>query len=955
MKRLIFSLTTVAAMFAGCQKPELEAPVQTDLSFVASVEAFDTQTKTSLASENQIVWSSEDRVAIFSGRAIADEYQLADGCEGLSSGSFDWVARDNTVNYDINAGSVSPCNVAYYPYSHGMILSGDVQDDGEKLFTIENVVLPEVQIYAENSLGTGAFPMVAVTKNMADHLLKFKNLCGVLKLQFQGTQSVKSIKIEGLSGEKLSGAATVTAYADNLKPAIKMSSDALAEVTLDCGDGVQLSTAEATDFYIVLPPVSFENGFNVTITDINDAVMTLTARTANTVLRSSILTMPVITFPTVGAENPGDEEDELILSYVSMSPTSLKLYAGYKAQLKATFISKDATDQTVVWSSSDVSVATVDQTGLVQAVSEGIATIYATLGGMSGTCSVTVKPPVAAMIDYVDEYGVNHGKGVAIGMAVWAPVNCGYHETDYQWGKLYQWGRKYGQGHPGKNYDLSGSLIYSNSDATTPNLLKGVVSEEEGNNESNANVFYYGSNDWASSPNQYLWNSGTESSPLKAEADPCPEGWRVPTLTELLELCQNYSAWTTNDKAQPGYWFCGASSYTDDVPQVFFPAAAYRDYYYGRAYYRGREGYYWTSTKLGALYGYGNCPEHYVAYQWFDSGGVYHYLYPDHISIANGHSVRCVQDLNSGMDLEIPVLGVTLNSISLKLHEGYSAQLEAKVRPTNATNKSVLWSSSDATVATVDQAGLVTAVSLGTAEIYAQAGDVVATCSVEVKGKYNYIDEEGIDHGPGLEIGDVVWAPVNCGYHQTDYPWGKLYQWGRKYGQGYDGDATTPELLKCTVSLQEGQSANNKNVFYIDSYDWLNTSNDILWNSGTDESPKKTEYDPCPSGWRVPTYIELNGLFQNSSGYADQDGQQGYWFTGASLCSGEDAQVFFPAAGHRPSYPFGNASLRGNSCRYWSSKLNGDGSAYHFNFYCGTAYMDHVNRANGLSVRCVQE
>ena len=174
MKKLIFSLTTVAAMFAGCQKPELEAPVQTDLSFVASVEAFDTQTKTSLASENQIVWSSEDRVAIFSGRAIADEYQLADGCEGLSSGSFDWVARDNTVNDDINAGSVSPCNVAYYPYSHGMILSGDMQDDGEKLFTIENVVLPEVQIYAENSLGTGAFPMVAVTKNMADHLLKFK-------------------------------------------------------------------------------------------------------------------------------------------------------------------------------------------------------------------------------------------------------------------------------------------------------------------------------------------------------------------------------------------------------------------------------------------------------------------------------------------------------------------------------------------------------------------------------------------------------------------------------------------------------------------------------------------------------------------------------------------------------------------------------------------------------------
>lgn len=29
---------------------------------------------------------------------------------------------------------------------------------------------------------------------------------------------------------------------------------------------------------------------------------------------------------------------------------------------------------------------------------------------------------------------------------------------------------------------------------------------------------------------------------------------------------------------------------------------------------------------------------------------------------------------------------------------------------------------------------------------------------------------------------------MNCGYHKDDYKYGKLYQWGRKYGQGYDGE-----------------------------------------------------------------------------------------------------------------------------------------------------------------------
>lgn len=65
----------------------------------------------------------------------------------------------------------------------------------------------------------------------------------------------------------------------------------------------------------------------------------------------------------------------------------------------------------------------------------------------SGT--ITINNELANGIDYINEYGVNHGKGIIIGDIVWAPVNCGYHATDYKYGKLYQWGRKYGQGYDG--------------------------------------------------------------------------------------------------------------------------------------------------------------------------------------------------------------------------------------------------------------------------------------------------------------------------------------------------------------------------------------------------------------------------------------------------------------------------------------------------------------------------
>ena len=78
-----------------------------------------------------------------------------------------------------------------------------------------------------------------------------------------------------------------------------------------------------------------------------------------------------------------------------------------------------------------------------------------------------------------------------------------------------------------------------------------------------------------------------------------------------------------------------------------------------------------------------------------------------------------------------PVESIQLNAETLSLKPGESALLTASVLPENASNKTVLWTSSNPLVATVSD-GDVVALSVGTTTITAKAGDETATCVVTV-------------------------------------------------------------------------------------------------------------------------------------------------------------------------------------------------------------------------------
>ena len=84
----------------------------------------------------------------------------------------------------------------------------------------------------------------------------------------------------------------------------------------------------------------------------------------------------------------------------------------------------------------------------------------------------------------------------------------------------------------------------------------------------------------------------------------------------------------------------------------------------------------------------------------------------------------------------VQVTDVELDITQKALNVGDTFTLTATVKPDNATDKSVTWSSSNTSVATVDENGVVTAVTEGTATITATASNgVEASCTVTVKQK----------------------------------------------------------------------------------------------------------------------------------------------------------------------------------------------------------------------------
>ncbi len=273
MKKGIFLPSLIGLLALSCTVQEIETqnhpyePAPEDDVFYASL-APESETKVHVDRINEQVktlWDEKDQISIFNKNTVNQQYEFM-GNTGDNAGYFKRVSEEAVA-----AGNGSYV-CAVYPFSQATSLN-------EGVLTL---TLPKKQTYREGSYGLEANTMVSTTKG-DNNLLRFKNVGGYLVLKFYGTQmvdgeekaiTIKSIKLEGRNGELLSGKATMTPVIGEL-PIIEMAETAGTDITLDANK-VKLgkNAGKATEFWMVVPPTVFSEGFLLTVTDKDNKVFT---------------------------------------------------------------------------------------------------------------------------------------------------------------------------------------------------------------------------------------------------------------------------------------------------------------------------------------------------------------------------------------------------------------------------------------------------------------------------------------------------------------------------------------------------------------------------------------------------------------------------------------------------------------------------------------------------------
>jgi len=217
--------------------------------------------------------------------------------------------------------------------------------------------------------------------------------------------------------------------------------------------------------------------------------------------------------------------------------------------------------------------------------------------------------------------------------------------------------------------------------------------------------------------------------------------------------------------------------------------------------------------------------------------------------------------------------------------------------------------------------------------LFTPGGASAFTCGDNVT--FNYRGQQ-VTYGTVTSTNAVCWMNRNLGASTTatayndGNAYGDLFQWGRLD----DGHQATSSATTTTLS---GTNVPGNNLFISgmgSPYDWLVTQSDSLWQASSSYAN-----NPCPAGWRVPTYDEWSA--EEST------------FSPQSYVGAYNSPLKLTAAGSR-YYSNGSLSIVGAYGSYWSSTVSGTFARYLY-FNSSVSYMGSNDRAFGLSVRCLQD
>lgn len=312
---------------------------------------------------------------------------------------------------------------------------------------------------------------------------------------------------------------------------------------------------------------------------------------------------------------------------------------------------------------------------------------------------------------------------------------------------------------------------------------------------------------------------------------------------------------------------------------------------------------------------------------FFKSGASATRTSTDAVSIKRG-AYGSIENADDGLEFiptDIPVTGINLNKYQLELEEGQDFELVATVKPDNATDKTVKWSTSNGSVASVVN-GKVTALKEGEALITAEAGGKSAQCKVIVKAK-----ETPSTSLQALDMGlSVKWANMNLGAGAPE-EYGDYYAWGELEPHYLDGYA---QLSPCN-QWRTGKVGYNWAV-----YKWGDYGNRALSKYNTDSYDgtvdDKTSLEPeddaahviLKGNWRMPTRDECRELVETETNanykweWTTVNDVRVYSIT--YLVNGN--QLIFPLSGYREEVYLKNSGEKGTG-EYWTSNLHKDFSS----------------------------
>ncbi len=282
-----------------------------------------------------------------------------------------------------------------------------------------------------------------------------------------------------------------------------------------------------------------------------------------------------------------------------------------------------------------------------------------------------------------------------------------------------------------------------------------------------------------------------------------------------------------------------------------------------------------------------------------------------------------------------PVTSITLSHATLTLEPEKSQTLTATVQPTDATNKAVTWTSSNASIATVSTSGEVKAIAPGECTITCAAADgsgVKAECQVTVKN-----DNSGtIDGRDYVDLGlpsGTLWATCNVGASKPE-EYGDFLSWGEtdSYWRSYYGveDYSWSNYPYCNGSGYQITK------YCDDDSRGFNGFKDFLTELLPEDDAATVKWG---SDWQMPSKNQIEELINSShttTEWTQVNGVNGYKITSKTNSN----SIFLPDAAHW----------------YWSRSLYEHGSdfAYCIKITSDDVCCDFLARSDGLSVRPVR-